>query len=345
MPASIRACQRCGEPRDPRCPRGRPPSRARPAARVRALARRRPRLPGLRRGARAPAGRVSAGSARRAAGRSGRQRARGLRRAPCVVAARLRAEAPVRRAGGARQRPRPPARRGGARARTRPRLRAGAPRHAPVDARGAPPVPQPRLRRDAAVPREPGARNGLPGARSLEGSDPSDPMKGCGGGLRLRGSLEKTTGKEAIDAMTSLIVRDPFLAAPFRLMDEWLRSTAGNGRVTGFTPTLDVRETSDEYLVLVDLPGVKSQDVTIELNDNMLTISGSRLPVETGEAQLAERPYGSFTRSLTLPKGVDGDQIAAHYHDGVLELHIPKPAEAKPKKIAIGGQEQKAIEK
>jgi HSP20 family protein len=143
----------------------------------------------------------------------------------------------------------------------------------------------------------------------------------------------------------TLMVRDPFLAAPFRLLDEMLR-TSGNGRsVTGFTPLLDVRETEDEYFVMVDLPGVKSEDVTIEFNDQVLTISGSRVPVETGESQLVERPYGSFVRSLNLPKGVDGDQIKAAYHDGVLELHIPKPAAIKPKKISISSSSQKQIEK
>ena len=145
--------------------------------------------------------------------------------------------------------------------------------------------------------------------------------------------------------MTTLMVRDPFLAAPFRLLDELVRSSGnGSGRVTGFTPMLDVRETDDEYLVLVDLPGVRSEDVTIEVNEQVLTIAGSRVPVETGESQLAERPYGSFARSLTLPKGVDSDGIAADYRDGVLELRIPKPAEVKPKRISIGSGSQKAIE-
>ena len=145
--------------------------------------------------------------------------------------------------------------------------------------------------------------------------------------------------------MTTLMVRDPFLATPFRLLDEMFRTSGNGSRVTGFTPPLDVRETKDEYLVLVDLPGAKSEDVTIEFNDQVLTIAGSRVPVETGESQLAERPYGSFVRNLTLPKGVDSEQIKAEYHDGVLELHIPKPAEVKPKKIAIGAGSQKQIEK
>ena len=144
--------------------------------------------------------------------------------------------------------------------------------------------------------------------------------------------------------MTKLLIRDPFLATPFRLMDELLR-TAGNGNsVTGFAPPLDVHETEDEYVVMVDLPGVKSEDVSIEVNEQLLTVSGSRVPVETGDSQLVERPYGSFVRTLTLPKGIDSDGIVANYVDGVLELHIPKPAEAKPKKIAIGAGARKELE-
>ena len=151
--------------------------------------------------------------------------------------------------------------------------------------------------------------------------------------------------REVSRGMPTLMVRDPFLTAPFRLLDEFFRAGDNGSRVTGFTPLLDVRETEDEYLVMVDLPGVKSEDVSIEFNDQVLTVSGSRVPVETGESQLVERPYGSFVRNLTLPKGVDIDQIKADYHDGVLELHIPKPAEIKPKKIAISSGPQKQIEK
>ncbi len=77
----------------------------------------------------------------------------------------------------------------------------------------------------------------------------------------------------------------------------------------------------------------------------MLTISGSRAPVETGEALRLERPSYSFVRRLTLPKGVDSDKIVADYRDGVLELRIPKRPDAKPKRIAISGTGQKAIEK
>jgi HSP20 family protein len=110
--------------------------------------------------------------------------------------------------------------------------------------------------------------------------------------------------------MALTMMRDP-LFADFRLMDDLFGRMFGNvNRVAGFIPTLDVRETEDEYLVLVDLPGVKSEDVVIELTDQVLTISGSRTPVETGEVRRSERPSGSFVRRLTLPKW-SGSEVRA----------------------------------
>ena len=145
--------------------------------------------------------------------------------------------------------------------------------------------------------------------------------------------------------MANVLIRDPFLAAPFRLMDELMRSAGNGNRVTGFTPPADVYETDGEYLVRIDLPGVKADDVNVEINESVLAISGARAADDSGQAQILERPYGSFVRSLTLPKGVDSDSIEANYQDGVLELRIPKPAEQKPKRIAIGASGKKAIEK
>jgi HSP20 family protein len=142
--------------------------------------------------------------------------------------------------------------------------------------------------------------------------------------------------------MTSLL-RDPLVAEPFRLMDVLANRMLGNG-ASGWVPLLDVPETESEYVVLADLPGVKEEDVSIELSDQTLTISGTRLPEETGEGQSLERPYGSFVRSLTLPKGVDEDKIVADYVDGVLTLHIPKPAGLRPKRIAIAGSGPAALE-
>lgn len=136
--------------------------------------------------------------------------------------------------------------------------------------------------------------------------------------------------------MTNLLVRDPFLAAPFRLMDDILR-TGGNGKsVTGFTPALDIQETADAYWLMFDLPGVNPDDVSIEVNDQMLTVSGTRVPsAEAGKAHQVERPFGSFVRNLSLPKGIESDTITADYAQGVLTLKVPKPPTAKPTKISI----------
>jgi HSP20 family protein len=142
----------------------------------------------------------------------------------------------------------------------------------------------------------------------------------------------------------AFMLRDPIFA-DLRLIDDLFGRRFGNGnRVAGFVPALDARETEDGYLVLVDLPGIKSEDVAVELIDQVLTISGSRAPMATGEAQRVERPSGSFVRRLTLPKGVDSEKVMAEYKEGVLEVRIPKRAEAKPKRIAISGTPQKAIE-
>ena len=144
----------------------------------------------------------------------------------------------------------------------------------------------------------------------------------------------------------TLMLRDPFITEPYRLFNSFFgRPVAGeNGKVTGWWPTLDVHETENEYVVLVDLPGVKAEDVSIELEHQVLTVSGARVPYSTGQTKYSERPYGSFVRTLTLPKGVESDRIVADYQDGVLQVHVPKPAEVKPKKIAIGTSSTKAIE-
>src|SRR4051794_2728362 len=79
--------------------------------------------------------------------------------------------------------------------------------------------------------------------------------------------FRRSDGKEWCRGMTTLTVRDPFLAAPFRLMEQWLGATGNDDRVTGFRPLVDVRETAEEYFVMVDLPGVKQEDVTVEVHD------------------------------------------------------------------------------
>lgn len=114
-------------------------------------------------------------------------------------------------------------------------------------------------------------------------------------------------------------------------------------------PSMDLVETAEEFVLRADLPGMSESDVNIELEDNVLTISGER-KTEHEERQegyyRVERAQGSFRRTLTLPEGVDPDAVRASFDKGVLEVRIPKPEERKPRKVAIsvGGGAPKTIE-
>ena len=148
--------------------------------------------------------------------------------------------------------------------------------------------------------------------------------------------------------LATRMLRDPFVA-DLRMVDDafnrFFGITRDANRVTGWTPALDVHETEDEYVLYLDLPGVKQEDVSVELNDTILSISGVRTPVELGNAQRVERPYGSFARTLTLPQGIDPDKVTASMTDGVLSLTVPKPERMKPKTISIGsGSERRELE-
>jgi len=114
----------------------------------------------------------------------------------------------------------------------------------------------------------------------------------------------------------------------------------GNGRQTqAWVPTLDAWETESELVYAFDLPGVKQDEISIEAQDGTLVLTAER----TRSSEVAEesyhrfeRRYGTFTRSVGLPQGVSEDAITASYADGVLEIHVPKPQQPKPKKIEIG---------
>jgi HSP20 family protein len=112
----------------------------------------------------------------------------------------------------------------------------------------------------------------------------------------------------------------------------------GNGGARRWTPAMDLLETEDEFVLRADLPGLSESDVNIELEDNVLTVSGERKAEheERGEGfHRIERSYGAFRRSLTLPEGVDPEGVSASFDKGVLEVHIPKPEERKPRRVAI----------
>ncbi len=104
-------------------------------------------------------------------------------------------------------------------------------------------------------------------------------------------------------------------------------------------PPMDLVETADHFVLRADLPGLTEGDVSIELEDNVLTVSGERRAEHESDKEgyhRVERAFGAFSRTLTLPKGVDPAAITASFDKGVLEVRIPKPEERKPRRISIG---------
>jgi HSP20 family protein len=104
-----------------------------------------------------------------------------------------------------------------------------------------------------------------------------------------------------------------------------------------FAPPADVVETKDAIVVRVDLPGYKSEEIALKVENDVLSIEAERKPAEaTGETyHRAERSYGKVARSFSLPIGVDTARTDARYVDGVLEITLPKRDEAKPRTIAV----------
>jgi HSP20 family protein len=122
----------------------------------------------------------------------------------------------------------------------------------------------------------------------------------------------------------------------------------GNGGARRWVPPMDLVETDDHFVLRADLPGLTQDDVSIEVQDNVLTLSGERKYEHEAKKEgfyRLERGSGHFSRSLTLPDGVDPGAIAASFEHGVLEVTIPKPEERKPRRVQIAvGDSRPAIE-
>ena len=122
---------------------------------------------------------------------------------------------------------------------------------------------------------------------------------------------------------------------------------AGNGGLRRWMPAMDLVESGDHFVLRADLPGLSEEDVNIEVEDRVLTISGERKAEHEEREEgfhRVERSFGAFSRSLTLPKGIDADAVAASFDRGVLEIRIPKPEARKPRRIEIAGTEPKTLE-
>jgi HSP20 family protein len=105
-----------------------------------------------------------------------------------------------------------------------------------------------------------------------------------------------------------------------------------------WVPAMDLTEAEDHYLLKADLPGLSEEDISIEFEHGQLTVSGKREAEhersEKGWHRI-ERSFGSFSRTLTLPEGVDADAVTAEFDRGVLNVQIPKPEKVKPRRIAV----------
>jgi HSP20 family protein len=132
------------------------------------------------------------------------------------------------------------------------------------------------------------------------------------------------------------------------LFDQPGQPRRGNAITPRWVPAMDLIESDDHYVLRADLPGLSQEDVNIELESSVLTVSGERKAdhEQRGEGYYrVERAFGAFARSLTLPEGVDPDAIEANFDRGVLEIRIPKPEQRKPRKVTItaGAAEPKMI--
>jgi HSP20 family protein len=122
-----------------------------------------------------------------------------------------------------------------------------------------------------------------------------------------------------------------------RLFSTFFDDNGGSAR--RWAPPMDLVENEDQLVLKADLPGLSEDDVRVEVQNNVLTVSGDRNAEHEEKREgyyRMERSYGGFSRSVTLPEGIDSDRIEASFDKGVLEVRIPKPEERKPQRIAIG---------
>lgn len=138
---------------------------------------------------------------------------------------------------------------------------------------------------------------------------------------------------------TSRSVASDFWRDMDRMFDDFTVAAPANDKIE-YAVASDVVESDQHFMLSVDLPGLKKEDIKIELQENTLTISGERKRERknnetSGNVKRVEKFYGAFKRSYTLPLMIDASKIEAQYQDGVLELFLPKAQNAQPHKIEI----------
>jgi HSP20 family protein len=152
--------------------------------------------------------------------------------------------------------------------------------------------------------------------------------------------------------MNALTRWNPFRTAgwdPFKELDEFeqrlgrmLRKPNGEGTEAiasaDWAPVVDISEDEKEFLVKAELPGLKREEVTVTVDENVLTIAGERKvekEEKTKKYHRVERAYGKFERSFALPDRADGEKVTAEFKEGVLVVHLPKSPKAAPKKTEV----------
>ena len=151
--------------------------------------------------------------------------------------------------------------------------------------------------------------------------------------------------------MATLVRWEPFreIATLQNDMSRLMNAVVGGTEETtrSWVPPVDVWETADELVYAFDLPGIPEDKISVEYENGALVVSGQRersSEVSDESFYRFERRFGSFSRTVGLPQGVSEDNITAQYHDGVLELHVKKPEQPKPRRIEIGTNGKKTIE-
>jgi HSP20 family protein len=151
--------------------------------------------------------------------------------------------------------------------------------------------------------------------------------------------------------MATLVRWEPFreIAALQNEMSRFMNGLLeGNGRTNqAWVPALDVWETETEIVYALDLPGIPEDKISVELDEGALTIGAERERTQEESDERFyrfERRFGTFSRTFGVPQGVTESDIHADYKNGVLEVHVKKPEQPKPKRIQIGANEQATIE-
>ena len=151
--------------------------------------------------------------------------------------------------------------------------------------------------------------------------------------------------------MATMVRWEPFreIAALQNEMSRFMNGLLeGNGRTNqSWVPALDVWETDAEVVYALDLPGIPEDKISVELDDGALTITAERERTQEESQERFyrfERRYGTFSRTIGVPQGVTEQDVSADYKNGVLEVHVKKPEQPKPKRIQVGASDTATIE-